>query len=192
MWPQPDIATDWPILQEPLIMKVILRLLFVLILAAAATDAFAQAPMLWHGARYGMSPKEVKAVIPQASPPAKPSHLAGGAVELLHLDGIEIARSQFSASFYFADNKLSQVTLTVPKKNFDEALLVFNDVTDALRAKYGKEITHTVQRGVLNRAEAIWMNGRTNIDLFLMSVREHTAFLNINYQVRLAKDADKL
>ena len=173
-------------------MKTILRLLLVLTLLPLATAAHAEEPGLWHGTRYGMSPAQVKAAVPHLSVPAKPSRLADGAVELLRLDDVEIAQNRFAAAFYFKGNKLTQVTLTVSKRNFDEAMIVFDDLTGALRSKYGKELTRTIERDKLNRADAIWMNGRTNIDVIAMSVGEHEAVLNINYQVRVAQDADRL
>jgi hypothetical protein len=116
-----------------------------------------------------------------------------GAVELLHLRNVEIANEKFTASFYFTSEKLTQVTLSLAKRRaFGQVLIVFKSLTEALRAKYGREISNDILRGPGNRATATWMSGSTNIGLYAVGIAEHDALLNINYQVRVARDAEKL
>lgn len=153
------------------------------------------AQTLWQGAAYGMSVDEVRKVVPDAVPPRKdPGHLGDGSQELLRLDGIELVNKKFAASFFFKAKKLSQVTLSLQNgRSFDEALGVFDSLTEALRAKYGPEISRKIDRGrLLDTAKATWLLGGTNVSLFLMGVGKDYAVLNVNYQVRLAKEADKL
>lgn len=166
---------------------------FAMGLALLALPPLASAQSLWSGTEYGMSVDQVKSVVPNVTTPSSPSRLGDGAQELLRLENVEIVNKRFAASFYFITGKLTQVTLSLEKGHtFHGALLVFDSLTEALRAKYGREINRDIKRGVLNRATATWMAGRTNINVLVMSVGEDDALLNINYQVRVAQDADKL
>lgn len=167
------------------------RLFIVALLLSFASSVTAQS--LWQGTIYGMSLEQVKTVVPRAAPPAKPNRLADGSEELLRLEDVELVNKKFAASFYFRTGKLSQVTLSLEKgHSFHEAMLVFDSLTEALRAKYGHEINRGTEKGVLNRANAEWLSGRTNINLIAISVGEGAAILNINYQIRVAREADKL
>jgi hypothetical protein len=140
-----------------------------------------------------MTLTEVKAAVPKVVPPLKPNRLGDAAVELLRLEDVELVNKKFTASFYFKASKLSQVTLSLEKGHtFHAATLVFDALTEALRAKYGNEISRRSKRGMLNLTEAEWLSGRTNINLIVLSVGETDATLNVNYQVRVAREADKL
>lgn len=154
----------------------------------------AQGQTLWQGSEYGMSPEQVTALFAKAQPPSNnPSHLQGGAVELLRIDQITLVNKEFIGRFFFKDNKLVQVMLSIgDKPSFTTSLITFDALTDALRAKYGPELSRKISRGTLNIANADWISGRTNISLFAMSVGTNEASLNLNYQVRLAAEADKL
>ncbi len=171
-------------------MKRILRSLFVLTLLAPAAALAAQP--LWNGTEYGMSLEQVKAVVPQASAPVKPSRLYDGSQELLRLEDVELAGSKFAARFYFKDGKLAQVTLSLQEeRKFDRVIPVFDALTEAYRAKYGPEITRQIQRAKLDRAYAEWNKDGTTINILSMGVGEHDAMLNINYQVRVVTEPDK-
>jgi hypothetical protein len=172
-------------------MNDALRLLVVFTLLVVSPCSMAQS--LWGRTEYGMSLEQVKAAVPSAKPPEKPGDLRSGAQEQLRLGNVEIVNKKFAASFYFLGGKLTQVTLSLPKsQTFDQALLVFDRLTDALRTKYGQEISREIKRGPLNKAQATWLAGRTNITVIALSVGKGDALLNINYQVRVARDADKL
>jgi len=165
---------------------------FSMALALLAVHTLTSAQSLWGGTEYGMSVDQVKSAVPNVTTPSNPNHLLDDAQELLRLENVEIVNKRFSASFYFIAGKLTQVTLSLEKGHtFRGATLVFDSLTEALRAKYGREINRDSKRGVLNTASATWMAGRTNINVLAMGV-ENKALLNINYQVRVARDADKL
>lgn len=171
-------------------MKNILRSLFVLTLLAPAVGAAAQP--LWNGTEYGMSLQQVKAVVPQASAPVKPSRLYDGSQELLRLEDVELAGNKFAARFYFKDGRLVQVTLSLQEeRKFDRVLPVFDALTEAYRAKYGPETTFEVQRAKLDRAYAEWNKDGTSINILSMGVGEYDAMLNINYQVQVEADRAK-
>jgi hypothetical protein len=172
-------------------MTKLIRFLIAVVLFTACTLASAQS--LWGGADYGMSVSQVRSAVKGAVTPDKPGHLGDGAEELLKVANVEIVNQRFDAHFYFKGQKLSQVTLSlIPEREFHGLMLVFDSLTDALRSKYGQEISRNISRGTLNRADATWMSGRTNINVFVLSVSDTSGVLNINYQVRVASDADKL
>lgn len=166
---------------------------FLIAMALLAVHTLASAQSLWGGAEYGMTVEQVKSFIPKAITPSIPSRLSDGAQGLLQLENVEIVNKKFTSSFYFIAGNLTQVTLSLEKGHtFDSAMLVFDSLSEALRAKYGREISRDIKRGMLNQARATWMMGRTNINVLAISVGENDATLNINYQVRVARDADKL
>jgi hypothetical protein len=154
----------------------------------------AQGQVLWQNTTAGMSVDAVKAVHPNAVATDKPESLATGALALLRLGGIEIASEQFVANFYFLHGKLTQVTLSMAeKKSFSATLLTFESLTLALKARYGAELKRELDAGgLLKRAEAEWLNGRTNISVLAIAVGNNPALLNVNYQTRIAQDASKL
>lgn len=171
-------------------MTSIIRNMFF-ILALLVSQAHAQT--LWGKSQYGMTAEQVKAVFPNAENPAKPSQLGNGAKALLSLPGVQIAGTTFRANFYFLSEKLVQVTLTSQDRGqFDTVLRTFETIEELLRAKYGREIQREVKRGTLSQASATWMSGSTNVSVLAMGVAEHDAILNINYQLRISQEAEKL
>lgn len=171
------------------LLKLIALLLFVL---SSACPVMAQT--LWNGTTYGMSPAKVKSIVPNASKPEEsPGALSGGSIELLRLSGVEIVGHTFNASFYFKDSKLSQVTLSAAEElPFSSRVRTFESLTEALRVKYGKELSSRASGGVLPTMEANWQSGKTNISVLLMGMGDSGSLLNVNYQVRLAAEAGKL
>ena len=167
--------------------KIIGPILLLVIFSASA-----QEQTLWRKTVAGMSPAEVTRRVPEATPPkGLPNTLEDGAVELLKIPSFALVNQPFSASFYFKRDKLTQVMLSLlTPSTFDSALLTFDSLTEALRAKYGPEISRSRN---FFKAEAMWISGRTNITLILFSVAPGAPIIfNLNYQVRLAHEADKL
>lgn len=173
-------------------MSIYKRLVAFAVLIAVCEVSFAQT--LWRETVYGMGPDEVMKLVPEAVPvTVKRGTLNSGAEELLRIDGVEIVNEKFTASFYFKDQKLVQVMLSLESpKSFPTSLRVFDTLTEALRAKYGQELSRKVSRTPFPHADATWLSGRTNIGVWLMAVDETHVRLNINYQVRLTREADKL
>jgi hypothetical protein len=166
---------------------------FALFITALLFSSISSAQTLWTKADYGMTVPQVKAAFPDAVRPVKPSHLGNGAEAALSLGDVQIAGSRFRVQFYFLSEKLVQVTLALEDAGkFDSVLRTFEAVEVVLRVKYGPQLKREVQRGMLNQASSSWMAGRTNVSLFAMSVADHNALLNINYQVRVSQDAEKL
>ena len=168
----------------------------LLAIAVCFISVSAQAQTLWGSTSYGMSPAEVLKVVQGVHSVKNGSTLGTEqkAKELLRVDDYQVVNESFKIRFYFTKEKLVQVTLNLNKeRNFDQTLFVFERLSDVLRAKYGKEISRKVDYSVfLNNAYANWVSDRTNINLLVTTVGDNPATLNLNYQIRLMKDADKL
>ena len=159
----------------------------------SVTVSIAQAQVLWNGTRYGMTTDQVIKIVKLAKTPDSPNVWGDGARELLRIEEIKIVNNNFYASFFFLKGRLTQVTLSIENAgSFEDAIRVFNSLTEVLRVKYGAEMMRNVKRGTLNTADAEWMSGRTNINVSALSVGDNLASLNVNYQVRIATEADKL
>jgi hypothetical protein len=173
-------------------LKILLAVLLNIILLCYANYAIAQA--LWDGTYYGMSKQEVLKTVPGARIIYDGDCLAGGAKELIRAENIKIVNELFNAKFYFINNKLEQVTLTLRNKApFYKVIIIFDSLTEALRSKYGAELDKKIDNtSILKQARATWMAGKTNINMLAMTVGDHPAILNINYQIRVSKEAEKL
>ena len=196
------VKVSKPIYQKMPVGRDLMRYLsvsFVILILTIAPLKRVMSQVLWQHTDYGMTVDQVKQVVPQAvAPSGKPDSIVmgnhGHAYELLRASGVQIASEPFTAKFYFYANKLQQVTLAIDdRKTFYDAKLTFDSVVTALTSKYGSPIKSANQTGILNMAETDWLAGRTNIVAVVLAVGDKPdATLNINYQVRLAQDADHL
>lgn len=161
-----------------------ITLLIILLFASSV-----RAQTLWHGTEYGMTLEQAEALVPNVVRPLKPKHRSDGSEELLRLEDVTLVDKHFSASFFFSDGKLIEVTLSLEDgHNFDSAMRVFDSLVESLRAKHGPEIIrHAMKGSFTNIANATWLSGQTNITLFATSVGQNDATLNINYQVRVSR-----
>lgn len=167
------------------------KLLLIVTLAVLPHAALSQS--LWKESTYGMTPEQVKSVFPQATTPTEPGTLYGGAVELLTVKDVEIINKLFDASFFFKNDKLTQVTLQLHKDNSAAAArIAYDTLREALRSKYGQEINSDSTSGFMTSATTTWMSGKTNIMLFYNKTGTLAPILNVVYQVRIATEADKL
>jgi hypothetical protein len=154
----------------------------------------AAAQELWRGAEYGMTVEQVRKVVPEAVTPAsEPSLLGDGSVELLRIDGYKVGAFEFDVSFSFKDGRLEHIALKREEKSWFSGKLVFEELTTLLRAKYGAEISSKDNSvGILKLQIREWLSGRTDIGLVALATDDGPATIGINYQVRIAKAADKL
>ncbi len=167
--------------------------LVLLIAVGGATVPGVRAQTLWGATTHGMTVEQVRAVVPAAASPSKPELLGNGARELLRLDELQVLNLHFRASFYFLSGQLVEVMLSLKNPGtFDVAQTAYETLREALRRKYGPELSQKLERAPLNQAQATWASGRTDITLFEMSVGHNEAVLNVVYQVRLATAADTL
>lgn len=153
----------------------------------------AGAQSLWQQSEFGMTPAQVQKNFPNAQPPSSPSRLQGGATELLRISDTEIVGHHFKSSFYFKDSKLVQVTLSLTdNESANGAKLVFDSLSDALKAKYGAEMSKNSTGGIMTTISSTWLSGKTNITLYYNVVGKTDPILNLIYQVRISSDAEKL
>ena len=146
---------------------------------------------LWKGTQYGMTVKQVKKIFPNAVTPQNQDAIYSG-VELLRLDDVKISNESFVAKFFFSNEKLVQVTLTLDNvSDFYQGKLIFDSLVDSLRAKYGKELSLKSSE-VLTLLEANWMSNKTNISLLCLEVNETRTTININYSTRISKEGKNL
>lgn len=147
------------------------------------------------GATAGMTPQEVVNSSKGASIIKNGSTLGTGAVELVRKENYEVVGEEFTKKFYFVNNRLNQVTLSLEEeRGFSSTIMVFESLVEALRAKYGKEVNYSIEpSGLLKTAEADWYtNSGVNIAMLVMAVDNHDATLNVNYQTRVSEEASKL
>ena len=138
-----------------------------------------------------MTVLEVQAEFPNARPAPEEQTLGNGARGILEIPNVNVAGRTFTAQFYFLDERLTQVTLSMRNPGpFSLAHVHYAMVLDAVRAEYGKKRSLEDDPATQIR-QANWLAGRTNIMLVLLGIGEHESVLNIVYQGRLAQEADK-
>jgi len=169
----------------------------IAVLSGALFSPPSGAQELWHGAQYGMSTAQVLRVVPDAHAVHSDAQIkarGGWADELLRVEGIDLVTEKFDAHFYFLAGRLQQVTLSQVGLKGYGADIAYQNLVTALRAKYGRETASKEKGGFMTTKSTDWIHGRTNINLLLMysNSDENSPVLNINYQVRLAEDAEKL
>ena len=145
-----------------------------------------------------MSVEELMAAVPDAHPVKSESRIktpAGWADELMQVDGIGLVNAKFHARLYFLAGHLQQVTLTPDGLTGYAADLTYQQLITALRSKYGAEASSKSDPSqIMTMKSADWIHDRTNISLILIysGINDPHPVLNVNYQVRIAQDADKL
>lgn len=166
------------------------RLALCLVWFGITTAANAQ--VLWQTTEFGMTVDQVRELVPMAKPSKTRDTLGSGAVKLLAIEEFTLVSRPFEVGFYFADQKLVQVTVSA--KNLDsysKASQVYESLLVVLRSKFGPEISSRRETGLFKLAETAWKAGKTNIGLLLVGVA-NTMTLNIHYQVRLHEESEKL
>ncbi|PTW47638.1 hypothetical protein C8J25_103359 [Sphingomonas faeni] len=157
----------------------------MMLIAAMIAGATVPAPTLWQNTQVGMTYAEVKRAQPEAVEPAKPSTLNDGASCQLSLPKFEVNNDPYTVCFFFKNGALSQVMLTA---NGDPYESQFRGIVTALRVKYGPEVDlHQSSLGY----EADWMT-KQGVNVSVTYFNKLGNLLNINYQIRLAKEADRL
>lgn len=162
--------------------------LIALILGFVCPCAMAQQLVL--GTTYGMSQGEVKALLPKAAPGTQVT-LPDGSEELLRLNSARLLGHSFSASFFFRDDQLVRVGLTLKGTPAStEARIISQKVFQALRKTYGSEIdiidrTFRLGNGESSQHSLIarWNVEKTDVDLFAMSGDTTPPMLIVSFAV---------
>jgi hypothetical protein len=141
---------------------------------------------LWQDARAGMSPEQVIAAIPGAVLRSDaPVNKDGGVNSVA--SRVEIADSQFDVSFTFKASKLSEVRLTSKPSTPSETERVGKAVLEALRAKYGREVS--AERLSIGTQHG-WIVSGTKITLDVIQIGSASGLVNVFYGVAI--DGGKL
>jgi hypothetical protein len=162
-----------------------------LAIALLTAPALADAQSLWGATEYGMSVQQVQAVVPHAETSSRDAPLYNGSEELLHVADVVLANEQFDAKFYFRAERLTNVVLSLQESySFRGAVQVFDAITQALRARYGREHSREITEDtVLHSAEADWITGRTYVHLLFVARGEDPARGGIAYQALQASSS---
>lgn len=148
---------------------------------AIVATAPATAPVIWQNLALGMSVEEARRAQPNAvTPPDRPT-LMGGDVCLLQLPKMEISASEYRVCVFFKDGGLSQFSLNALGSPTEPQ---FRSIIVGLRAKYGTELS-LVSSPMGFNADWLTPNG---VNISVVFFNKYSTLLNINYQVRLARD----
>jgi hypothetical protein len=167
-------------------------------LALCALPLCASGQALWQKTSYGMTLKQVQAVVPQAAVPKEPSHLNGNVLEHLRIENYAVVGKPFVVRFYFEADKLVQVMLEALKEDsLIEYSSTFDALAEVLRAKYGVERSKKNRDNSLSMIhESTWVDGKTDITLLLTSAGDTSSgaftLLNVVYSTNLSKEAERL
>lgn len=164
-----------------------------LVLVALAVSPIAGADTLWGKAVAGASVAEVKAAIPEVTDhePTPGEKIKSGAKKLLALAPVPVAGKDFTAAFYFGDDKLEQVSLSFQKPGIDpsDCQHTGDSVVEALRAKYGKELTRSVSSQSTSMS---WSSGKTSISMFALVTGSLLCTIHVGYNNRISASAGNL
>lgn len=155
----------------------------------------AQAVELWRGAESGQSKDQVLSKFSNAKSNPNPTALSGGASCEVLIKSLEVTSYPFEVCFYFLEDKLKQVTLTlVSGDRGSEGDSIFDRVLEALQSKYGQENNLKRDAGsIATFNSANWYLGSLNINLTMIYVGEDDeVILNVNYQTRVSEGAENL
>lgn len=123
-----------------------MRLLPIYMMLAAAAAHAADDPAGWTAARWGMSPAEVRAAVPDSAtltgPPA--DRTIDGKLSTLGVPAVQIGALTWSAYFFFEQDKLTRVELTPADRSLIDTRQ-FRATESLLAAKYGRPFDRTAE-----------------------------------------------
>ncbi|MBS0662123.1 MAG: hypothetical protein JSR48_02585 [Verrucomicrobia bacterium] len=149
-----------------------------------------RAQVLWSGTTAGMSPGQVRQVVPEAAPTNEADALklpGERGVEKLTADEVTVAGQTFRVRFYFKDDRLVHVSLAesgeVPAKEFEKFRAL-------LRGKYGMEQSTRSSEYI----QVTWKIMATTITLTWVPQgrQKNTSSLTIAYESPIIKDSERL
>jgi hypothetical protein len=169
----------------------------LLLIAALTLCAFsAQAQSLWGKTKVGMTVEQVKAAYPGAYDPPGDDKLGSGALELLVVEGVQLADTKFKARFFFADGKLSNVLLGLDQEfaNVGSGWAVYDTIKNALSSKYGNPTdVENKSDSFTKKMSADWVSGPLSVSVLYMAIgaEDKKPVLNIAYKT-ISKTVDNL
>ena len=154
----------------------------------------AHATELWQGAEAGDSEAEFLARFDKAARPADPDSLDDDTYCNVWIESLEVVGEPFQACFFFTDDQLVQVMLTMKDEpSAREGEAIFDRILEGLRARYGEEDSLKRDGGMLTIHNADWFSDDLEVNLILVYVGDGNAMaLNVNYRPRAAVDTNNL
>jgi hypothetical protein len=154
------------------------------------------AQALWQNATVGDTPAAVLSKFEGAinSNDPEKDKLGDGSQCLVRIEHIELVGKPYRVCFYFVKSKLTQVSLGLQEslKGYS-AELHYDRVVQALISKYGERSSVGRDHGMMVMFTDDWYREGMNVSAIMIYVgRDGPAVINLNYQIRIAKEADKL
>jgi hypothetical protein len=152
-------------------------------LALCALSLTASAQELWQGASAGMSEAQVRQLFSGVATSSRPP-LEDGTEVKLELGDVQILGATFRARFFFKTARLVRVSLAHegPDKSEVEVNVLEGRLLDALRTKYGRELSRDVVGASSVHSEVTkWTSAGAAITLTHISVRG-SASLGVIYE----------
>lgn len=120
------------------------------------------------------------------------NRVKSGAILRYQLEGVQIADEKFNSAFFFLEDKLDQVTLSLKtegQSQFD-CDHTTNAVIEGLKSKYGDPLKRETSESSRNFS---WSYGKTTVSLFAqnMAIIKYCS-IYIFYNQRIAESANNL
>jgi hypothetical protein len=167
---------------------------FALVISLIACSSV-NAESLWGLSEHGMSVEDVAAKYPSAVTviPTDKNKVKSGAAQQLKIESVMIADESFEVAFYFLAGKLDQVGLSHSRSgaSLDDCEYTNRKLIEALRAKYGKELTYSSNQNLGRSSNISWSSGKTSITSSMFAF-PGSCNIYINYNQRIAKTSDNL
>jgi hypothetical protein len=143
-----------------------IALIVVVVVAFAAALLLRQQKVLWNVTEPGMTLPDVRAVLPDAVPPAQPKSLDNGLSLGLVVPKVSNLNRAFDAELYFDDGGLQHVLLLPTRLLATPAAMAeFDELRQAASLRYGQEVPGTGPPSPDIPAEARWRSGPVTITL---------------------------
>jgi len=150
----------------------------VVVVACIAALLLSQQKVLWHVTEPGMTPSDVRAVLPDAVPPPQPKSLDNGLLLGLVVPKVSNLDRAFNAELYFDERGLQQVLLLPTRLLVPSAAMIeFDALRQAASRRYGRETAGTGTRSANVPAEAHWRAGPVTVTLRVEQRGEYAAVM---------------
>ncbi len=151
----------------------------------AASDFEMLGPILWQDIRFGMSLSEVRAIRPEVQRPTDDSRLADGTMAELEIPRLRLADHDYRVLIYARAGRVVQVTISTLGGATQRD---FQQLTGALRLRYGQEVEMKEDPGGFSTAEWLSPEG-INVSLVCFS---GAGILNVVFQNSYSETARQL
>lgn len=159
----------------------------------ALLSAPVSAQILWQNVRVGMTLDQVRAAQPGATRPAEPETFDEGTACELQITGYAVQGDTYRVCFFLHENSLVQVMLTADRASRAQ----FDSTAVLLRGRYGAEMNpgpdpcHMIGDSATCTLDWLLPSG-VNVSLLYMDIGGSHGLMNINYQVRIRRESNRL